>query len=237
MRLGISSAAAPDASFDELLSACVQRGLGALELRAGHGHGLSAGVGAALAADARERAADAHIVIAGYRTDDATDAAALAALSRALGAPVIVAGSGTVEERIERVHAIVAAGGDAILAARGAAREWAGHVQTGPDFVWDADPLTTDVATELEHVLAGAPPRAIGLQGGGPESAMHEGRGVGALMGRLALAGYRGPLILAPSSTRYRVAWETWLGRRGGWGCGSSGDERSLTALQRTERS
>ena len=42
-------------------------------------------------------------------------------------------------------------------------------------------------------------------------------------------------LILAPSSTRYRVAWETWLGRRGGWGCGSSG-ERSLTALQRAER-
>jgi hypothetical protein len=236
MRLGISSATAPDASFDELLSACVQRGLGALELRAGHGHGLSAVAGEVLAADARERAAEAHIVIAGFRTDDATDAPALAALSRALAAPVIVDGSVFVEQRIERALAIVAAGGDAVVAARGAAREWAEHVQTGTGYVWDADPLTSDVATDLEHVLAGALPHAIGLQGGGPESAMHEGRGVGALMGRLALAGYRGPLILAPSSTRYRVAWETWLGRRGGWGCGSSG-ERSLTALQRAERS
>ena len=42
---------------------------------------------------------------------------------------------------------------------------------------------------------------------------MHEGRGVGELMARLALSGFGGMVILAPSSPRFHVAWATWLGR------------------------
>jgi hypothetical protein len=49
--------------------------------------------------------------------------------------------------------------------------------------------------------------------------------GVGAMMRRLAVEGYAGTLVLAPSTARFRVAWRKWLGRRGGWGCGSSTGE------------
>jgi hypothetical protein len=149
MRLGLSSAAAPDAGLDELLAACTLRGLSTLELRAGDAHGIavagdwSAAVSAGLAA-----AAEARVTIAGYRT------------------------------------------------------------------------IAAEVAL-----------RYIRFIGGGPEAALQEGRGIGTLMGRLALAGYNGAVILAPSATRYRVAWESWLGRRGGWGCGSKSAAAELVHL------
>jgi hypothetical protein len=74
----------------------------------------------------------------------------------------------------------------------------------------------------------------IRLLGGGPEAALHEGGGIGEVMGRLALSGYAGTMVLAPSSDRYRVAWQTWLGRRGGWGCGSRVSHPSLVQLSST---
>lgn len=44
MRLALSSAAAPDLALEELLDACVRRGLAALEPEAGHAHGIAPGL-------------------------------------------------------------------------------------------------------------------------------------------------------------------------------------------------
>jgi hypothetical protein len=46
--------------------------------------------------------------------------------------------------------------------------------------------------------------RHVRILGGGPEAALHEGQGVGELMGRLALAGYTGTVILSPGS---KLTW------------------------------
>ena len=57
MRLALSSAAVPDATFDELLAACARRGFAAVELEVGHAHGITPTTGPTAAADAVERAA------------------------------------------------------------------------------------------------------------------------------------------------------------------------------------
>lgn len=73
--------------------------------------------------------------------------------------------------------------------------------------------------------------RYIRFRGGGPEAAQQSGLGVGALMARLALARFAGPLVLAPSTPKYRYIWHAWLGRAGGWGCGSKQADASLVSL------
>ena len=95
MRLALSSAAAPDASLEELLDACARRGIDALELEEGHGHGLDADtVSSEAAAEAAARAADAGVDLAGFRLaiplPRAADAAGLIGFARALGAPLHV---------------------------------------------------------------------------------------------------------------------------------------------------
>jgi hypothetical protein len=88
---------------------------------------------------------------------------------------------------------------------------------------WDADPRLGPPGRFAEALLrrtAGAL-RHICLPGGGPETSLQDGMGVGDLMRRLALAGYEGTLVLTPSTTRYRLAWRSWLAHRGGGGCGS----------------
>ena len=103
----------------------------------------------------------------------------------------------------------------------------------GFEVAWDADGWGGDLGLAGARLLALAGPwlRHIRIAGGGPEAALQEGRGVGALMARLALAGYDGVLILSPGAPAYRVAWETWLGQRGGWGCGSRASDPSLVVL------
>ncbi len=71
----------------------------------------------------------------------------------------------------------------------------------------------------------------IVLRGGGPEAAQHEGRGIGALMARLALADYRGVLTLAPSGSAVLPVWRTWLHHGRNWGCGSKTADPSLVQL------
>jgi hypothetical protein len=235
MRLGLSSAAAPDAGLDELLAACTLRGLSTLELRAGDAHGIavagdwSAAVSAGLAA-----AAEARVTIAGYRTIAASDARQLARLSDALGCPILVSDEGDMGATITRARRISAAGGRALVLARGPALQWHPAItRSGLEYGWEVDASCGDVAADAELVLQQAEValRYIRFIGGGPEAALQEGRGIGTLMGRLALAGYNGAVILAPSATRYRVAWESWLGRRGGWGCGSKSAAAELVHL------
>lgn len=230
MRLGLSSAAAPDADLGELIAACGARGLGALELRAGDGHGLEAIGNDAIA----ERLANAGVAIVAFRTESSDNAFQLARLSAELDVAIVTADDCGIEERIERTRRIIEQGGRALVCGRGPASGWHPAVTaSGLDFAWEIDAHGADLAADADRVLGGttAALRYIRFIGGGPESTLHEGRGIGTLMGRLALAGYDGPLILAPSSPRYRVAWATWLGRRGGWGCGSKVADTTLVTL------
>lgn len=206
MRLGLSSAAAPDAPLADLLEACARRGIAALELREGDAHGVRPGDPAGAAAAAAEAGA-AGVAISGYRLDPSPQTAhaeaALAELAAALGAPLIV--------------------GEAV------------RLDGAVGVAWDADPLAGDVAAQGAALLerVGGRLHTIRLVGGGPETALNEGRGIGALMTQLALAGWAGTLVLAPSGRGYRVAWEQWLGRRGGTGCGSKVADPSLVQVVR----
>ena len=221
MKLGLSSAAAVDASIGDLVDICAMRGLSALELRMQD-----------LAALAW--APDAGALIAGCYSEMSLAAAELAEISRTLDAPIIVADDGSIDTRIRRARAIDEAGGRALVLARGDVAAWFPAVsEAASDYAWEIDPAAANLAADIDTILQATPSalRYIRFIGGGPEAAMHEGRGVGALMGRLALAGYDGAVILTPSSPRYHVAWSSWLGRRGGWGCGSKAAEPALVNL------
>ena len=255
MRLALSSAAAPTASLQELLDACVRRGLPALELEEGHGHGLDVGMARHEAtAEARARAASQGVEIAGFRLATPlpllADVTGLAAFARALGAPLLVPLAGgppagaagaagdewtDVPETARRLVARLAAAGAPVRAVLPTIGATAADLPTLP-LAWDADPSVTELSAPARVVLEDAGDRLvhIRLMGGGPEATEQEGRGVGALMARLALAGYEGTVALAPSSPRYRVIWDAWLGRRGGWGCGSHAEDRSLVSLAGT---
>lgn len=218
MRLGLTSAAAPDATLEELLDACRRRGLAALELRDGDAHGVAPG-GAALLRSVSERAAAAGIAIAGYRTAGGAGDAELAELSRSLGAPVLLDGHGAAV----RAARVVALGARAALVVGDAAGEGGRKLPDGVEAAWDANPAAGRLGERAAVLLERLGPRltVIRLAGGGPEALGQAGQGIGELMGRLALAGYGGAVVLAPTSSRYRVAWQTWLGHGGGWGCGS----------------
>lgn len=236
MRVGLSSAAAPGATLDELLGACALRGLPALELREGDAHGVHPGMGVAAASVARDAAAAAGIVITGYRTfAEVGDAAGLAAFGRALASPLILALPGPTTTRLAAAVRLLAAGADVLIATRSGLTdgEVASAISHGLGLAWDADPDLEHLGARTATLLDAAGPalRTILMIGGGPEAAMHEGQGVGELMARLALARYDGAFVLAPSTPRYQVAWDSWLGRRGGWGCGSRAADPSLVQL------
>jgi len=236
MRLGLSSAAAPDATLDELLAACGRRGLTGLELRDGDAHGGGAEESTLAGLLILERAARAGIAITGLRagTESSIDRRA-ARRAESLGAPLIVEVGDDPRAGVRLVLRLAADGPEVVVGLRGdvATETIEAVVSAGLELAWDADPAAASVGRTAERVLAVAGDRLrhVRVLGGGPETAMHEGRGIGELMGRLALARYSGSVILAPSSPRYRVAWETWLGRRGGSGCGSKSSAPSLVAL------
>jgi hypothetical protein len=239
MRLGLSSAAAPGATLDELLGACGRLGLSALELTAGHAHGIDPGDDgperADRAAGARDRAAAVGVAIAAFRLDG-SPAGGLTDFALALGASILVpyASAPALAVRVPdgvEVMAVLPGDSDPLASLD---RLDAGHFDAPLlPVAWDADPASGFVTTAAAALLDRAGPRLrhIGLLGGGPEVGAQEGRGVGALMARIALSGFTGTVALAPSSERYRVAWGAWLGRRRGWGCGSRAEDRDLVTL------
>jgi hypothetical protein len=235
MRLGLSSAAAPDADLFELLLACARRGLAALELRDGDAHGVTGGPDGLDGAEARRRAREAGVELVGFRSGAAANDERLGPLAAEADTPVLVDGADDVARRIQRATSLRAAGARVcvVVAGNTPAEVIEDMVSAGFPVAWDAHAAAGDLGAAGQRILraAGDGFRHIRLIGGGPESAMHEGRGVGELMGRLALAGYTGSLVLAPGSSRYRVAWERWLGRRGGWGCGSKTADPTLVSF------
>ncbi|MGH7507233.1 MAG: hypothetical protein ACRELX_16375, partial [Longimicrobiales bacterium] len=116
-----------------------------------------------------------------------------------------------------------------VLPADAPTRDAAFCIAAGADLAWDADPAGAPMSAKVRMILREFGPRLrhIRLIGGGPEAAIQEGQGVGELMASLALEGFDGAVVLAPSSDNYRVAWRTWLGHGRGWGCGSKRSDRS----------
>ena len=223
MRLGLSSAAATDADIDALLASCARRGLAVLELRDEDEHGVSDVESARAAA---VLASDFGVAIAAIRVAASADVDQVAALAAQLEAAVLVA-AGSLEDRVSDTRRLVARGVQALVEVSGPADGWLGALEgADTDVAWQIDQAVTDLAGDVQRVLRAMPGRLryVRLLGGGPETAMEDGRGIGALMGQLALARFDGPLVVAPSSPRYHVAWGAWLGRRGGWGCGSKAD-------------
>ncbi|HEX6940859.1 MAG TPA: hypothetical protein VF158_15690 [Longimicrobiales bacterium] len=231
MRLALSTEAAPELPLADLVAACVRRGLAALELVDGDGHGLSP----ARPAEARERLrtalAGSGITVAAFRARSLERAcsAEMAAFAAAIGAPV-VAPAGTAGDEVLEAARVYAGAGAMLLLAHGADPERVealrALVEAAPagslGLAWDVEPAE-ELSPVVAPVLQAAGPwlRHIQLRGGGPEAMGQEGRGIGVLAARLTLAGYDGTMALAPSTPRYRYAWGAWLGRRGGWGCGS----------------
>lgn len=234
MRLGLCSGADADASLSALLEAGERRGLAALELRQGDGHGVTPDDphGAALRA---VQAAERGVPVTGFRLVRAgPETAALARLSHALEAPILVDGPGDVAARAALAGALIEGGARVALVVRGPdAVAHARAADSALELAWDADPSAGALGPQVAALLdaLGSRLRHVRLHGGGPEAALQEGRGVGETMGRLALAGYDGTLVLTPSSPRYRVVWQAWLGRRGGWGCGSKTADPDLVTL------
>jgi len=219
MRLGISSEAALDAPVDELVAACERRGLGALGLV------LGTAIGPDDVLEAAKIAADVSVRISGIVVDGCPDTLAMAALSRLANAPIIVRGDSDLHARIACTSAIVLEGGSALAFVSGSPATWLDAVVgAGVEFAWHIDETCQDPAADAAQILRARPIRLIRLAGGGPELSTQNQRGIGDLMRALTLAGYDGPLIMTPSSQRYRVVWSAWLGRRGGWGCGSKTD-------------
>lgn len=235
MRLALCSSAAPDATLSGLFEACARRGLAALELREGDAHGLNPECEEIADCLASGSARIVGVPIVGYRTLRPGHDLWLGRLSRALGVPILLDAPTSVRSRLDRAAgisevagrvAIVVRGEDSLSDAEVAASE-------GVDLAWDADPAQGNLGDRVGRLLDrfGGRLRYVRLLGGGPEATLHGGEGIGDVMGRLALSGYAGTVALAPSSDRYRVAWQTWLGRRGGRGCGSRVSDPSPVQL------
>ncbi|HET7275080.1 MAG TPA: hypothetical protein VFI91_07850 [Longimicrobiaceae bacterium] len=243
MRLSLSSAAAPDASLPELLQACARRGLSGLELVVGHGHGVDE----ALSTTDQEGVAglirESGVAICGIRIADLanSDLDATARLAADLDTPIVALCDDLSAALVAQAYETFAAAGAQLVLehpTRPRVAEVLREMITpfGARNVlalgWSIRPGDDDPAL-VTSMLASAGPflRYICLHGGGPESAQQTGQGVGTVMGRLALARYAGPLVLTPSTPKYRVVWNAWLGRAGGWGCGSKQSDNSLVTL------
>ena len=121
MRLGLSSAAAPEASLDELLAACLRRGLVALELREEDGHGVSGAPDGIAGAEAQRRARTSGVEITGFRSRTGGEDLALARVAAGAGAPVLVAGSCCLPSRVERGAGLASVGAVSRRGGRGGA--------------------------------------------------------------------------------------------------------------------
>jgi hypothetical protein len=243
MRLGLSSAAAPDLALADLLGGCQRRGLAVLELVLGDAHGVHSGADAAQIEDALRQAerADVRLAALASPTTDPERAEEAIRLAARLGMAALLPtglAPGEVRALVERAIELKAQ----LLLQHGtdpaAAAELARLVESLPAgtaaLAWQLHPREDDPAL-VSAVLSAAGPHLayVRLRGGGPESAEQTGQGVGTLMARLALARYGGPLVLLPTTPRYRYIWSAWLGRAGGWGCGSKEQDSSLVTLPR----
>ena len=212
MILALSSDALPTASLEELIAACIRRGLSALHLVADHAHGLERASDAELAeAVSALRSSGIRLASFGVGHPRAVDADAVLRVCRACEAAFVVPAdwpTGAAGRRFAEAKIAILQSVDVNAAA--------GNVADA------AAAACLQRSAEVGHIT---------LRGGGPEAAQHEGRGVGTLMARLALSGYQGILAIAPSSTAVLPVWRAWLHHGKNWGCGSKRADYSLVQL------
>lgn len=249
MLLGLSSAAAPHADIDALIAACEHRGIDALELREGDAHGLSPEtIGSAsgdLTSISNLRATILKVVA--YEIGVLPHAAPetrvreLAAMGGALGT-MLLAGTRTssdVRGRLAAAARLREAGVDVGVVVRGetAVCEAEQVRAAGFPMVWEADASCEPVGRRGRELLRthASELRYVRILGSGPEAEVHTGSGIGELFGLLARDGYDGAIVLAPSTSAYRTAWDRWLGRRA-WGCGGQGGGAALVGLSTTRK-
>lgn len=227
MRLHLSSAAAPEATLDELIEACRKRGLEGLELVA---PASMVEPIAEVGADGRLQGGDVSLCGLYLASAPPSDAGNLARFSSRTGVPVILP-VGTLEPTEFEILAgsFSRAGGELLVsiptepaAFELFARQASSPEMEGVGFAWELRPGEDDPIL-MSQVLtaAGSRLRYLRLHGGGPEAVRQGGAGIGPLMARLAAARFSGPVVLLPSNRRFHYAWRAWLGRVGGWGCGS----------------
>lgn len=242
MRLALSSEAAPGAALADLVSASTRRGLSGVELLenrllSGHHETEPDCVDRAMTAVRSAGGAICGILAEIPRPGDPRGSAEAAAR---LGAPLIVPWSTAERDVLAAAVALLSRVGARMLLAHPtdpAAAESArdaidAHPGAPLGLAWDVRPGADDQAL-FPRVLEVAGDRLeyVRFHGGGPESERQTGQGVGALMARLTLARYQGPIVLTPSDSRYHQIWRLWLGRGGGWGCGSKKSDESLVIL------
>lgn len=242
MRLTLSSEAAPDCSLAELLEVAARRGFAGVELVSGHVHGVDLWLPTAELLEHVEGPGEMPRVSAFCpATGEEACSVEAALLSRALRVPIIAPPGEWDEALLHGAARVYRAMRGTLLLTHGsdpaeAAALGALIAEATPGVLglaWEVDPAIADLATAAPKVLdaTGTLLRYVRLRGGGPEAAEQEGRSVGVFMAPLALARYAGPLALTPSTPTYLRAWGAWLGRRGGWGCGSKVADPSLVQL------
>lgn len=225
MRTALSSAAAPGASLEALLAGLVQHGLSEVELRVGDAHGVGPGAGAGGLLDAKRLLERTGARVIGLLDPIGATSPALLRVAEALGTRWVLDASLPLRTRLARAGWADAVSLPVAVAVRGAgAAEDARQVRAaGHKVVWEAHPDDAPLDLRCDAVLDACDGALAGVRvrGGGPEGSLHEGRGIGGIISRLVLAGWDGALTLAPSDAKYHLLWERWLGRHGGWGCGS----------------
>jgi hypothetical protein len=230
MQLALSSAAAPDLPLESLLDGCTRRGLSGLELVAS---GASPSHTANVTTLCREHGVN---LLAVALLDAGQPPEAGLRLARELGVAALLPAA---DASLDTLRRHIDAGGRLLLrhetdrVAAAVAREMVAALPAGTAaLAWEVDPAR-DEAVEVPLVLAeaGSDLMYIRLRGGGPESVGQTGLGIGALMARLALGRYTGPIVLTPGNPSYHQVWRRWLGSGGGWGCGSKASDPSLVVL------
>lgn len=232
MRLTLSDAADPEAGPDQLLGAARRRGFAGVELSRDLPRVVT---------DLRTGrwTPTEGLRLESFRTAEVQDAyhPRLKDASAALGVPVIVP--------LEELSQHAGAARRLAEAYAGAGGRLVGG-STDPDLLRWVGGHIPEMAVALDVIpgetTSGDVSRAadatgdrlthVRLFGGGPEAADQDGTGVGTLMSQLARRRFRGALVVTPSHRRYRVAWRTWLGRRGGWGCGGSSVDLPVVELE-----
>lgn len=223
--LALSTEAAPGLSIEALDEVCHGRGLDGLEVVVAPGE---------LPALPRTRA---RVVALRVPYVDERTAPAIAQASHALGAPVSVASELLEPALLDRVVPVFERAGGRLLLGHGTDLDEAlaalATIRSRDTSVlglaWEIEPSVARLDAASAVLLATRELLGVvRLHGGGPEQRDQDGRGVGPVLGELALSGYPGPIVLCPSSRDPAILdrWARWAASRGSSGCGHAASTR-----------
>lgn len=230
--LALSANAVPNLSLAEIELVCQARGLDGQELVVRPGLDPEHLV-------ARVCEANARVVAIRVAHLAEHTAPALARASRILAAPVSVASDIAQPALLDRIVSVFEdAGGRLLLGHRTDLDEALATLAvidaldtSVVDVAWEIEP-SVDTLDEGSAVLFAIGERLglVRLHGGGPEQRDQDGRGIGPLLGELAVSGYRGPIVLCPSSRDPAILerWARWAESRGSSGCGHAVSTREV---------